>query len=80
MGQAVGTFYNYSGGLTCNDFGGGPNPETDEDGNFWDFQWCTEMLMPASRNGGAQRACLCTVAVRMAVWGGSVLWLCIWLE
>ena len=52
MGRAVGVFYNYSGSLECFDCGGGPNPETDEDGNFWDYQWCTEMLMPASKNGG----------------------------
>lgn len=49
-------FYNYTRQLPCFDPGFGPNPETDEDGNFWDYQWCTEMLMPASKDGGAARA------------------------
>ena len=52
MSQAVGTFYNYSGSLPCYNFSEGPNPESDEDGNFWEYQACTEMVMPFSRNGG----------------------------
>lgn len=51
MAKAVGVFYNYSGSLECYDTGGGPNPETDEDANFWDYQWCTEMFMPQARDG-----------------------------
>lgn len=35
MANAVGVFYNYTRELTCFDPGFGPNPETDEDGNFW---------------------------------------------
>jgi lysosomal Pro-X carboxypeptidase len=35
----VGVFYNYTKELECFDPGFGPNPETDEDGNFWDYQW-----------------------------------------
>ena len=53
MADAVGVFYNYTQTLDCFDAGGGPNPESDADANFWDFQWCTEMFMPASRDGGA---------------------------
>jgi hypothetical protein len=52
MAGAVGVFYNYSGTLACYEPGGGPNPESDEDSNFWDYQWCSEMWMPSSRNGG----------------------------
>ena len=26
--------------VECYDFKAGANPETDEDGNFWDYQWC----------------------------------------
>ncbi|KAI8473311.1 MAG: serine carboxypeptidase S28-domain-containing protein [Monoraphidium minutum] len=51
LADAVGVFYNYTSDLACYDPGFGPNPETDEDGNFWDYQWCTEMLMPASKDG-----------------------------
>ena len=51
--QAVGTFYNFSGSLPCFNYTEGPNPETDDDSNFWDYQACTEMVMPFSRNGGA---------------------------
>lgn len=50
--QAVGTFYNFSGHLPCYNYSEGPNPETDDDSNFWDYQACTEMVMPFSRNGG----------------------------
>ncbi|GBF97767.1 hypothetical protein Rsub_10192 [Raphidocelis subcapitata] len=51
VAEAAGVFYNYTRSLPCFDPGFGPNPETDEDGNFWDYQWCTEMLMPASKDG-----------------------------
>ena len=50
--QAVGTFYNFSGQLPCYNYSEGPNPETDDDSNFWEYQACTEMVMPFSRNGG----------------------------
>lgn len=52
LSHAVGTFYNYSATLPCFNFTEGPNPESDEDGNFWDYQACTEMVMPFSRDGG----------------------------
>jgi hypothetical protein len=39
LADAVGVFYNYTKQLECYDPGFGPNPETDEDGNFWDYQW-----------------------------------------
>lgn len=56
--QAVGTFYNFSGHLPCYNYTDGPNPETDDDSNFWEYQACTEMVMPFSRNGGNAHASL----------------------
>jgi lysosomal Pro-X carboxypeptidase len=35
VAAAAGVFYNYSRELACFDPGFGPNPETDEDGDFW---------------------------------------------
>lgn len=49
--RAVGTFYNFSGHLPCYNYSEGPNPEGEEDSNFWDYQACTEMVMPFSRSG-----------------------------
>ena len=34
----------YMQDIECYDFKAGANPETDEDGNFWDYQWC--VLLP----------------------------------
>eukprot|EP00238_Polyblepharides_amylifera_P005539 CAMPEP_0196584666 /NCGR_PEP_ID=MMETSP1081-20130531/48027_1 /TAXON_ID=36882 /ORGANISM="Pyramimonas amylifera, Strain CCMP720" /LENGTH=259 /DNA_ID=CAMNT_0041905961 /DNA_START=36 /DNA_END=812 /DNA_ORIENTATION=- len=53
--DAVGVFYNYTQDLQCYDFAHGVNPDTEADGNFWDYQFCTEMFMPMSRDG--QRDC-----------------------
>ena len=58
MASAVGVFYNFTATLDCFDFNSGPNPETDADANYWDYQWCTEMFMPSSRDGGALCCCL----------------------
>ena len=49
--EAVGLFYNSTGERACFDYTVGANPETDEDGDFWDFQACTEMVMPMRRDG-----------------------------
>ncbi|WIA14666.1 hypothetical protein OEZ85_003168 [Tetradesmus obliquus] len=51
LAQAAGVLYNFSGSLPCLAPGSGPSPESDEDANFWDYQWCTEMVMPASKDG-----------------------------
>lgn len=51
MTEAIGVFYNYSHDAECFRFDAGPNPESDEAGDFWGYQWCTEMFMPASRDG-----------------------------
>ena len=50
---AAGVFYNATGAATCYDFDRGPNDATDEDGELWDWQFCTEMFMPSSRDGVA---------------------------
>ena len=52
LARAAGVFYNYSGQLECIDWAVGPNPETQEDGDFWGYQSCTEQFMPMSRDGG----------------------------
>ncbi|CAK0734809.1 hypothetical protein CVIRNUC_000484 [Coccomyxa viridis] len=49
--DSLGIFYNYSKDVECYDFKAGANPETEEDGNFWDYQWCTEQFQPFSRDG-----------------------------
>ena len=49
--DAAGTFYNHSGDVPCFDYDAGVNPDTDEDGKLWDWQFCTEMHMPSSRDG-----------------------------
>lgn len=30
----------------------GANPETEEDADFWGYQYCTEQFMPFSKDGG----------------------------
>lgn len=37
--------------VECYDYAAGANPETDEDGSFWDYQWCTEQFQPFSKDG-----------------------------
>ena len=51
--EAVGVFYNSSASaeLVCFDYREGVNPATAEDGLFWSYQSCTEMMMPMSRDG-----------------------------
>ena len=49
--SAAATFYNHSGDAPCFDYDAGVNPDTDEDGKLWDWQFCTEMHMPTSRDG-----------------------------
>ena len=44
-------FYNHSGSLDCVDWRVGVNPDTSLDGMLWDYQFCTEMLQPMSRDG-----------------------------
>lgn len=51
MASAVGVFYNFSGGLDCFDFNQGSDPDTQEDGEFWSYQFCTEQYMPMTRDG-----------------------------
>jgi len=49
--DAVGVFYNYTHERPCFDFTQGVNPDTQQDGEFWGFQFCTEMFQPMSRDG-----------------------------
>ncbi|KAG2492517.1 hypothetical protein HYH03_009182 [Edaphochlamys debaryana] len=51
MGKAVGVFYNHTGEAACLDPWAGTDPDSDHDGDWWDFQWCAEMLMPFSKDG-----------------------------
>ncbi|KAF8054905.1 hypothetical protein HT031_006904 [Scenedesmus sp. PABB004] len=51
LGQAAGVLYNFTGTLDCLAPGLGPSPESDEDGALWDWQWCTELIMPAAKDG-----------------------------
>ena len=61
--DAVGVFYNYSGQLSCFDFNMGVNPDTDEDGDFWGYQYCTEQAAPFSKNGGGRPLVTCCVQI-----------------
>lgn len=51
LARAAGVLYNFTGDLECLSPNTGPSPESDEDANFWDYQFCTEMVMPSSRDG-----------------------------
>lgn len=51
MSKAAGIFYNATETLSCYDLNQSVNNETAYDGNAWDFQWCTELMMPQSQNG-----------------------------
>lgn len=69
LASGVGVFYNYSGALECFDLGG-VNPDTDEDAQFWGYQWCTEMVQPFSRSGGE------AFLVLGSLWHFSAVFLC----
>lgn len=79
LAQAAGVLYNFSGSVSCLSPGTGPSPESDEDAHFWDFQWCTEMVMPASRDGGGR--CAAHVgnsrACRTALFKGCCIAVCV---
>lgn len=51
LAAAAMVFYNASGELTCVATGVSVNNATADDGTLWDFQACTEMVMPMSRDG-----------------------------
>ena len=41
LASAAGVFYNFSGqNLDCYDWSAGPNEESEEDTDFWGYQWC----------------------------------------
>ena len=42
----------------------GVNNATDEDGEFWWYQSCTEQPMPFARDGGAPSCCACCCCCR----------------
>jgi lysosomal Pro-X carboxypeptidase len=55
LADGVGVFYNFTGSPAaakgCYDLGVTGNNETTEDGELWDFLFCSDMLQPASRDG-----------------------------
>lgn len=51
VGEMISIFYNATGTEVCYDLNQSVNNETTYDGNAWDFQWCTELMMPQSQNG-----------------------------
>jgi hypothetical protein len=53
MADAVSVFYNYTGDKPCFNYTQGVNPSTQEDGDMWGYQYCTEMFMPMVRMDGA---------------------------
>lgn len=59
VAAAAGVFYNYSGGLACFDPGFGPNPESDEDLNGWDYQWWGSGAWRGSAEGGGAGVFVC---------------------
>ena len=41
LASAAGVFYNFSGqNLDCFDWSAGPNEASEEDTDFWGYQWC----------------------------------------
>ena len=44
-------YYNFSGSTKCLDWHEASDPETAEDGDFWSWQYCTEMFMPFAKTG-----------------------------
>lgn len=51
LAEAVGVFYNYTRDKPCFNYTSGVNPSTEEDGDLWGYQYCTEMFMPMGRDG-----------------------------
>ena len=51
MREMVSLFYNATGTMTCYNLHQSVNNETQYDGNAWDFQYCTELMMPQSQDG-----------------------------
>ncbi|QDZ21254.1 serine carboxypeptidase [Chloropicon primus] len=51
LAQASKVWYNYTNSMECLDYRKGVNPETQSVGEMWDYQFCTEMFMPSSRDG-----------------------------
>ena len=51
VSQMINIFYNATGTNECFELNQSVNNETTYDGNAWDFQWCTELMMPQSQNG-----------------------------
>lgn len=43
----------------------GANPESDQDSDFWGYQYCTEMFMPFAKDGGG--CCLFRLVTRLSL-------------
>lgn len=53
LASAAGVFYNFSGqNLDCFDWSAGPNEASEEDTDFWGYQWCAA-VMRVTRNSGS---------------------------
>jgi lysosomal Pro-X carboxypeptidase len=77
----------HAGDKTCFDPWAGVNKETKHDGDFWDYQYCTEMFMPMARSGkddmfwsepwnetAAREACRETWGVEPRISWPTVVW------
>ena len=53
LADGIGVFYNFSGMVSCYDPNVGANDATDDDGQLWDYQACTEMMMQMTKDGVA---------------------------
>ena len=51
--EAALVYYNFSSTLPCLNWHDASDAETQEDGDFWGWQYCTEMFMPFAKDGKA---------------------------
>ena len=63
LASAAGVFYNFSGqNLDCFDWSAGPNEESEEDTDFWGYQWCAAVM------GVLQSSCSFTCSASELRW------------
>lgn len=49
---AVGTYYNYTGSVSCYDYRSAVNKDTEIVDDLWGYQYCTEMFMISAKDNG----------------------------